>query len=89
MRGVTQRVYDEYRRALGLQTMTVKNISDSELQAIYRKKYWNEIKGDKLAPAVSYVVFDGAVNSGVAQSVKWLQRAFSRRGSIRAALTAF
>ncbi|SCW38970.1 Lysozyme family protein [Rhizobium mongolense subsp. loessense] len=80
MRGVTQRVYDEYRRSLGLQLMTVKNISDSELQAIYRKKYWNEIKGDKLAPGISYVVFDGAVNSGVAQSVKWLQRALQAMG---------
>lgn len=75
MKGVTQRVYDEYRRSIGLEPMLVKNISNGELQAIYRKRYWDLAKCDKLAPGVSYAVFDGAVNSGVAQSVKWLQRA--------------
>ncbi|NLS08142.1 glycoside hydrolase family 108 protein [Rhizobium sp. P32RR-XVIII] len=80
MKGVTQRVYDEYRRSHGLPLMPVKNISNSELEAIYRKKYWDEIKGDKLAPGVSYVVFDGSVHSGVAQSVKWLQRALQAMG---------
>lgn len=80
MKGVTQRVYDEYRRSLTLEPLPVKNISGTELQAIYRRKYWDEIKGSKLAPGVSYVVFDGAVNSGVAQSVKWLQRALQSLG---------
>ncbi|MBB4277014.1 glycoside hydrolase family 108 protein [Rhizobium mongolense] len=80
MKGVTQRVYDEYRRSVGLMPQSVKSISDAELEVLYRKKYWNEIKGDKLPAGVSYVVFDGAVNSGVAQSVKWLQRALQALG---------
>jgi lysozyme family protein len=80
MKGVTQRVYDEYRRSLGASPLPVKNISSTELQAIYRRKYWDEIKGDKLSSGVSYVVFDGSVNSGVAQSVKWLQRALQALG---------
>ncbi len=80
MKGVTQRVYDEYRRSIGVPTAPVRNISNSEIEAIYRKRYWNEIKGDKLASGVSYVVFDGSVNSGVAQSVKWLQRALQALG---------
>jgi lysozyme family protein len=80
MKGVTQRVYDEYRRSIGVPVAPVRNISNSELEAIYRKRYWNEIKGDKLASGVSYVVFDGSVNSGVAQSVKWLQRALQALG---------
>jgi lysozyme family protein len=86
MKGVTQRVYDEYRRSLGVSTGPVRNISTSELQAIYRKKYWDEIKGDKLASGVSYVVFDGSVNSGVAQSVKWLQRALQALGLYQGAI---
>ncbi|ULJ73316.1 glycoside hydrolase family 108 protein [Rhizobium gallicum] len=80
MKGVTQRVYDEYRRSKDRLTQSVKLIADAELKEIYRRKYWDEIKGDKLAPGVSHVVFDGAVNSGVAQSVKWLQRALQSMG---------
>ena len=42
---------------------------------IYREDYWNAVRADQLPPAVRYAVFDAAVNSGVAQSVRWLQRA--------------
>ncbi|MBX5206678.1 glycoside hydrolase family 108 protein [Rhizobium sp. NZLR11] len=74
-RGITQRVYDAYRDRLGLQRVPVRNISSSEVEGIYRSNYWDLAKCDMLPAGVSYVVFDGAVNSGVAQSVKWLQRA--------------
>lgn len=75
MKGVIQRVYDGYRRRLNLPAQSVRLISDHELQEIYRKQYWDEIKGDELPQGVDYVVFDGAVNSGPTQSIKWLQRA--------------
>lgn len=80
MKGVTQRVYDTYRKSKGLHTQSVKLITDAELKAIYRREYWDKIKGDDLPAGVSYVVFDGAVNSGVTQSVKWLQRALQALG---------
>lgn len=73
--GITQKVYDTYRRSVGVRPQPVKQIATSERDAIYRARYWALVKGDSLPPGVSYVVFDGAVNSGVAQSVKWLQRA--------------
>jgi lysozyme family protein len=44
-------------------------------KAIYRKRYWNAVQADSLPDAVRYDLFDAAVNSGVAQAVKWLQRA--------------
>jgi lysozyme family protein len=75
MKGVTQRVYDAYRARVGKPKQSVRYIGDSELQDIYRSSYWNLAKCDQLPAGVSYVVFDGAVNSGVKQSVKWLQGA--------------
>jgi lysozyme family protein len=74
-RGVIQRVYDGYRSRKGLPKADVWEASDSEIAEIYRFQYWDKIHGDELPAGVDYVVFDGAVNSGCAQSVKWLQRA--------------
>jgi lysozyme family protein len=73
--GITQRVYDDYRKTMGLKAMPVSKLTNAERDSIYRARYWALIKGDSLPAGVSYVVFDGAVNSGVSQSVKWLQRA--------------
>lgn len=44
-------------------------------QRIYKDRYWDAVQAESLPPDVRYIVFDGAVNSGVVQSAKWLQRA--------------
>jgi len=44
-------------------------------QRIYKDRYWDAVQADNLPADVRYIVFDGAVNSGVVQSAKWLQRA--------------
>lgn len=73
--GITQRVYDDYRKTMGVNAQPVSKLTNAERDSIYRARYWALIKGDSLPAGISYVVFDGAVNSGVSQSVKWLQRA--------------
>ncbi|GGD30650.1 glycoside hydrolase family 108 protein [Aureimonas glaciei] len=75
MKGVTQRVYDAYRDRHGMERKAVRGISAAEIAAIYRTQYADKIAFDKLPTGIDYVVFDGAANSGPAQSVKWLQRA--------------
>lgn len=74
-KGVTQRVYNAWRAKSNLPARDVYEISAAEVEAIYRFQYWDAVKGDFLPEGVSYVVFDGAVNSGPKQSIKWLQRA--------------
>ncbi|MFG1247601.1 glycoside hydrolase family 108 protein [Xanthobacter flavus] len=75
MKGVIKRVYDDYRRSKGLPARDVREITDAELQEIYKRRYWDLVRGDRLPAGLDYVVFDGAVNSGPAQATKWLQRA--------------
>ena len=73
-KGITQRVYNAWLGKSDLPPKDVYGITDDEVEAIYRFQYWNAIKGDYLPDGLGYVVFDGAVNSGSKQSVKWLQR---------------
>ncbi|RWC91635.1 MAG: N-acetylmuramidase [Mesorhizobium sp.] len=75
MKGVTQRVYDGYRKSKGLSTRSVKGIQTAELNEIYDRQYWDAVKGDALPAGVDYVLFDGAVNSGPGRSIMWLQQA--------------
>jgi len=45
-----------------------------EAKLVYRASYWDACRCDELPDAVKFDVFDAAVNSGVGQSIKWLQR---------------
>lgn len=74
-KGVTQRVYDGYRARMKLPRQSVRSIKDVEVADIYRVQYWDAIRGDDLPRGIDYCTFDAAVNSGVAQGAKWLQRA--------------
>ena len=72
MKGVTQRVYDAYRRSIGKPQISVRFISDTELLAIYSEGYWRPIGGDSLPVGVDLAAFDYAVNSGVGAAKKAL-----------------
>ena len=78
--GVTQRVYNGYRTRRGQPTRDVFQLTPRERDIIYREQYWNVINGDKLPAGIDYVLFDGAVNSGPVQSIKWCQRALAQAG---------
>lgn len=54
------------------------NMEDLPLELakrIYLEQYWKPVRADEMPAQIRYAVFDGAVNSGVGQSIKWLQRA--------------
>lgn len=74
-RGITQAVYDEYRVNQGLSRNPVSGISADEIAAIYSSGYWKPCRCDLLPEPLDLVVLDGAVNHGVKQSSKFLQRA--------------
>lgn len=74
MKGVIQRVYDSYRKLKGLPTQSVKFIDNDEIAEIYKKQYWDLVKGGDLPAGLDYAVFDFAVNSGVSRAIRYLQR---------------
>lgn len=53
---------------------TMRDMDQSVAKAIYAKQYWLP-EFDTLPYPVAFQVFDAAVNSGVGQAVRWLQRA--------------
>lgn len=55
-------------------TGRMKDLPREKAKEIYRAKYWDAVKAEQLPLALRFEVFDAAVNSGVSQAVKWLQR---------------
>jgi lysozyme family protein len=47
---------------------------DPERDAIYYENYGAKIQFNDLPPGLDVVILDGSINSGVSQSVKWVQR---------------
>lgn len=74
-RGVTQKVYDDWRARQGAARRDVKAIDDAEVHAIYESGYWLPPRCDLLAEPLDLVQFDTAVNMGPGRAVRLLQKA--------------
>ena len=68
--GITERV----ARASGYRGH-MRNLPRETAIDIYRAQYWDRVQGDKLPDAVAFQVVDAAVNHGIGNAVRWLQRA--------------
>ena len=74
--GVTQRVYDHWRRQQGQPTRDVQQIAQEELRAIYYTGYYDPITG--VAPdALRLLAFDTAVNMGLTRAIQYSRMANS------------
>lgn len=56
-------------------TLDIKNLTRGQAVEIYRRDFWERARCDRLPPAIAFQLLDGAVNSGIAQASRWLQRA--------------
>jgi len=68
--GITKAVAREFGY-----TGSMRDLPSDTAKRIYRVKYWDTVKADEMPDAVRYPLFDAAVNSGVGQAARWLQRA--------------
>jgi lysozyme family protein len=53
----------------------IPNLTLARAKEIYRRDFWNAVKGDQLPYPVAFEVFDAAVNHGVGTAVRLLQKA--------------
>jgi len=74
--GVTKAVYESF---VGheVDEATMRALGPDDVTPLYRRNYWDRVVGDQLPAGVDYCVFDAAVNSGVSQGIKTIQRALN------------
>ena len=66
--GVTKRVYEEFGG-----TKDMKDLTREDVEPIYKKNYWDRLKGDDLPAGLDLCVFDFGVNAGTGRAAKYLQ----------------
>lgn len=78
--GITQKTLSDW---LGRKATKddVKNMEWSTAKEIYKANYWDKVRGSELPPALAVLTFDVAVNSGIKNAVRNLQRALNIIGS--------
>jgi lysozyme family protein len=54
-------------------TGDMRDLTIEQAKSIYRKSFWDACQCDVMPDPLKYPLFDAAVNSGVGQSIKWLQ----------------
>jgi lysozyme family protein len=53
----------------------IKALTRQQAIDIYRRDFWDQVHGDDLPPALAFQALDAAVNHGIGNAVRWMQRA--------------
>ena len=72
--GVTQRVWEEWTGKPATEE-DMRGLTVAMVSPLYKKRYWDAVRGDDLPSGVDLCVFDCAVNAGVGRASKFLQQA--------------
>jgi lysozyme family protein len=72
--GCTKAVWEEHC-GHPVTEKVMRALTPADVAPLYKRKYWDKIKGDELPSGVDYLVFDCAINSGPGRATKILQAA--------------
>lgn len=64
--GISKRAYPH----LDIKALTLHDAKD-----IYRRDFWQRVRGDELPREFAFQALDAAVNHGIGNAVRWMQRA--------------
>lgn len=56
-------------------SLNIRSLTRKDAIEIYRRDFWQRIQGDRLPPQFAFQGLDAAVNHGIGNAVRWLQRA--------------
>ena len=70
--GVTQATWENW---IGRQSdeSEMRSLTSDKVEPMYRKKFWDAVRGDELPTGIDYLMFDFAVNAGAGRAIKTLQ----------------
>lgn len=74
-KGITQNTYNAWLKSNGKAVKDVKNITQAEVEEIYRRNYWIASGCEKMTPKFGVLVFDTAVNMGASRANEFLKAA--------------
>lgn len=55
-------------------SIDIKNLTREVAVEIYRRDFWDRVQGDKLPRQFAFQALDAAVNHGIGNAVRWIQR---------------
>ena len=72
--GVTKKAWSTY---LGrpIANGEMARLTKADVKPFYKTEYWDKVQGDLMPKGLDYLAFDFAVNAGVIQCSKFIQRA--------------
>lgn len=70
--GCTKAVWEEHC-GHPVDEKAMRALTPADVAPLYKRKYWDKIKGDELPTGIDYLVFDCAINSGPGRAAKFLQ----------------
>jgi len=71
--GVTKRVWEEWTGKPATES-EMRSLTPDLVAPLYKKRYWDAVRGDDLPGGVDLCVFDCAVNAGPGRASQFLQR---------------
>ena len=64
--GISKRSYPQ---------VDIRNLTRAQAVDIYRRDFWQRVRGDELPREFAFQALDAAVNHGIGNAVRWMQRA--------------
>ncbi len=70
--GVTKKVWEEWV-GHAVDEKAMRALTPETVGPMYKKKYWDAVKGDEMPDGLDYLMFDFAINAGPGRAIKTMQ----------------